>query len=915
MEDFSLKAKLYIISTIVFGMLLMIWQLTSLNVQNLLLLVFAGIAAITQVFKVEGATENSSYNVSWVLYGLTLLLMGAPAAMFVILVAHLVEWMVHKYPWYIQAFNIASYALAITAAGVIYNWINPGMESLTLLGTLGILTALVVFTLVNHLTIGLVIWLVKGLSFTQSGVLSLLTLMIDFTLMGLGVAMGIVWLVNPYAAFLTAIPLYLIYRVLKVPSLQRQTEIDPKTKLFNSTYFKEALETELERAQRFDRPLTIVMGDLDLLRNINNTYGHLAGDVVLCGIADILSQEFRGYNVVARFGGEEFAILMPETTLEQAFPRIENIRETIESTEFEVSTSVTPIRATMSFGLARLDKSVQTADEIIHNADVALYSAKLNGRNDTRIFSSESIDALFGINESENRYTAEFPAKKDRVDRGSPRHQDQVQEESVASSSEPEMHQPTVKKSGSTRMVNSFIGVCALIAAGMTILLFNPIHGLDWFGLTACAFLVALMEGLSIEFYIKKTSISTSTAPFIAGVLLFGPIGALVLSVVLATTAMIKNRSPVKRYIFNTSNHLISSSLCAGLVLLTGEPFIAQPGFVQLSLAVVCGLIMFVSSTTLVSCVMSLSMGVRARNVWTGQFSWLWPYYAAFGVLGFTLFHAYIYAGLLGMVVIGVPLLVLRYSQVLYIQRTETMVNQLQETNVELEIKGGEINTLNEELLLALANLIDLRDPYVYGHSQRVATYANLIAKELGLPAERVELIRKAGLLHDIGKFGVPESILYKPGKLTAEEYFVLKQHPAIGAEMVERIHSLQPLVPMIHYHHERYAGTGGFPSGLQGEDIPLEARIICLADAVEAMASDRPYRRALDNQEIFEEIRKNAGTQFDPKVVDAFFNVINRHGENLIVNSSHEVFVEPRFAKAQLVKKQFPYQRPYEYT
>jgi diguanylate cyclase (GGDEF)-like protein/putative nucleotidyltransferase with HDIG domain len=789
------------------------------------------------------------------------------------------------------------------------------MESLTFLGAAGIIAALAVFTLVNHLTIGVVIWLVQGLSFTQSGVFSLLTLMIDYTLMGLGAAMGIVWLVNPYAAILTVIPLYLIYRVLKVPSLQRQTEIDPKTKLFNARYFNEALEKELERAHRFDRPLTVVMGDLDLLRNINNTYGHLAGDVVLCGIADILQAEFQDYNVVARFGGEEFAILMPETALEQAFPRIERLRAIVESSEFEVSTSVTPIKATMSFGLAGRDKSVQTANDIIHNADVALYSAKLNGRNETRIFSSEGIDALFGINDSDDSNLAESQIHVGRQSHKYTHQPNPLRDDPELNLPQQDKPQPAVRNSGSDRFVIIFIAALVLACAGLAVLLVQPNPGLDWFGLAAFAVLVGVTEGLSIEFYIRKTSISTSTAPLIAGVLLYGPVGALLLSVVLASTAMIKHRSPMKNYIFNISNHLFSGLLCAGMISLAGVPFISQPGYVQISLAVVSGLIIFISSTTLLSYVMSLSMGNCFGKIWKEQFSWLWPFFAAFGVLGFTLVQGYFYAGLLGVAAIMVPLLILRYSQVLYVQRTEKMVGKLRDSNTELEMKSSEITTLNEDLMMALANLIDLRDPYVYGHSQRVAIYASLIAEELDLPEDRVALIRKAGLLHDIGKFGVPESILLKPSQLTTEEYYMLKQHPAIGAEMVEQIHSLKPLVPMIRYHHERYSGEGGYPAGLTGEAIPLEARIICLADAVEAMASDRPYRRALINREIFKELRKNNGTQFDPKVVNAFFSVVNKQGESVIVNSSHEVFIEPRFSEAQVAKKVLPPRWSCEYT
>jgi diguanylate cyclase (GGDEF)-like protein len=127
----------------------------------------------------------------------------------------------------------------------------------------------------------------------------------------------------------------------------------------------------------------VIIADLDLLRNINNTYGHLAGDEVLIGVARAMKQCVREYDVVSRFGGEEFAILLPETTLIQAYEKAEFFRKTIEAMEFTVPTSAIPIRATMSFGVANRESLVQTSNEIVHNADLALYSSKLNGRNRT----------------------------------------------------------------------------------------------------------------------------------------------------------------------------------------------------------------------------------------------------------------------------------------------------------------------------------------------------------------------------------------------------------------------------------------------------------------------------------------------------------------------------------------------------
>jgi GGDEF domain-containing protein len=173
------------------------------------------------------------------------------------------------------------------------------------------------FTAFNHLIVGSILWLARGESFKQSGAFGMTPMFIDLTLLSLGASLAIVSNYNPYALFLFLVPLYPFYKTLKIPALERKTETDEKTGLFNHGHFMSQLKHELQRANRYDRPLSIIMADLDLLRNINNTYGHLAGDDVLKDIATILRETMREYDVVARFGGEN-AILMPEATLEQA---------------------------------------------------------------------------------------------------------------------------------------------------------------------------------------------------------------------------------------------------------------------------------------------------------------------------------------------------------------------------------------------------------------------------------------------------------------------------------------------------------------------------------------------------------------------------------------------------------------------
>ncbi|HSG19065.1 MAG TPA: hypothetical protein VLE70_22425, partial [Anaerolineae bacterium] len=235
MKQLSTPAKLYISVVIIIGVVLTMWQLSHLDSQSLLLLLGAcGLASILQTFKIEGPTERTSYNMSWVVYGFALISLGAPGAMLVILVAHLVEWITHGYAWFIQTFNIASFAIGVTVAGLVYGLIGAGQEPITMLGTVAIVFSAALFTLINHLMVGMAIKLARGLSLAQSGVLDTLMLSVDFGMLCLGAAGALIWLVNPYAIILVGLLAILLQNVLRVPLLQRQSETDPKVGLYNS---------------------------------------------------------------------------------------------------------------------------------------------------------------------------------------------------------------------------------------------------------------------------------------------------------------------------------------------------------------------------------------------------------------------------------------------------------------------------------------------------------------------------------------------------------------------------------------------------------------------------------------------------------------------------------------------------------
>ncbi|MFH1537863.1 MAG: HD domain-containing phosphohydrolase [bacterium] len=176
----------------------------------------------------------------------------------------------------------------------------------------------------------------------------------------------------------------------------------------------------------------------------------------------------------------------------------------------------------------------------------------------------------------------------------------------------------------------------------------------------------------------------------------------------------------------------------------------------------------------------------------------------------------------------------------------------------------------------ALSMAIDAKDQYTHGHSKRVSDIAQIVGEQLGLSRREMEHLRHTGDLHDIGKIGISEMIISKAEKLTVEEYEIIKTHPLVGETIIEPVPFLQDIRKVIRHHHERWDGFG-YPDGLKGEEIPLLARIILIADAYDAMTSDRPYRRALKHEEAIREIKKHSGTQFDPGVVEAFMAVMER--------------------------------------
>ena len=254
--------------------------------------------------------------------------------------------------------------------------------------------------------------------------------------------------------------------------------------------------------------------------------------------------------------------------------------------------------------------------------------------------------------------------------------------------------------------------------------------------------------------------------------------------------------------------------------------------------------------------VASIRTKTPITRVWALSIGNVLPGLLALVPLGWLMAEMAIKVGVLAAALFMVPLLLARYSFTKY----------------------AETRKLFFGTVSALSQAIDAKDGFTRGHADRVSRIAGAVAREMGLQEKTIEQVELAGLLHDIGKIGVEDQVLMKPTRLDPNEKELMQRHPIYGASILEPSSALRPLVPMILHHHENFDGTG-YPEGLKGEEIPLGARIIIVADAYEAMTSDRVYRKSIGHERALEQLNRYKGVQFDPKVVRALDQLLQRRG------------------------------------
>ena len=479
-------------------------------------------------------------------------------------VQHIPAWLKNRTAWYRECFNICNYVIASIAAwGAVRLILHAdGLVSSTgfRLAVAGLACSIVLVGL-NHAMLAPMLLLGHGHTIRESGLFSFHGFSTELALAGLGVVVATFWYADPWLIPFAVAPVLLIHRSLSVPQLEAEARVDPKTGLFNARHFGAALNEEIVRSQRFERPLALIMADLDLLRDINNTYGHLAGDAVLKGIAEVFRTSLRHYDVPARFGGEEFSILLPETSPEEAMEIAERIRREVADRTFDVETSSEPIRATISVGVAAYPRDGQDANELIHQADLAVYRAKLQGRNRALDASSEPL----AVPSDRKPRLVAVPETGDHLEPLPPA-VELIPPEERRHPRTHAVHGPRfLSLSPRLALLVGLVSVVG-IGAGVLGLLLGSNH--DVFALIALVVLVGFGQALAIEVD-DGGSISVSAVGSLAGAALFGPRAALVLA---ATTAVVEwsaRRSEIHRVLFNIGA-LTLSSLAAACVFAVG---------------------------------------------------------------------------------------------------------------------------------------------------------------------------------------------------------------------------------------------------------------------------------------------------------------------------------------------------------
>ena len=421
----------------------------------------------------------------------------------------------------------------------------------------------------------------------------------------------------------------------------------------------------------------------------------------------------------------------------------------------------------------------------------------------------------------------------------------------------------------------AYIG--GVIVAGAAVLVIGSLNAdpdrIDVRMLVFLAALSGVAQRLPV-FLFRNSAISVSFAATIAAYVIFGTgAGLWVNLVAAAVNAFTPRPKPLEKAAFNTATLMISAFAASTVYHAIGGRTPPADMLITVVAATISGGVYFVVNSVLVSTVVALTTRQPMRVVYDENYSWMAVNWIATSVNGAALALSYQAISIFGAFAFVVPLTVAWYSFKLYMAKskeTRRQNEELQSLNGALAESNVKLQETQVSIVGALVGALEAKDEYTPGHAAATMAHAIATARQLELSDEETATVQLAALFHDIGKIGVPEQLLKKAGPLGYTEWREVKDHARIGANMLAKIPSLASVRPAVLGHHERWDGTG-YPDRLKGEDIPLAARVVAVCDAFQAMISARPYRAARTSEQAVAELQRNAGTQFDPRVVDAF--------------------------------------------
>jgi diguanylate cyclase (GGDEF)-like protein len=674
--------------------------------------------------------------------------------------------------------------------------------------------------------------------------------------------------------------------------LEREAQTDSLTGLYNHRYFHERLRRELTNASAAHENVAVVMIDIDDFKKVNDVFGHAVGDHVLGELADQLRATVRASDVVCRIGGEEFAVIVPGSHRDHALALARRLAERLEGVEFDLAGTVA-----VSIGIAQGPEHAANPRELVACAEAAMMTAKARGKNQVVFFDESATErpAARDARREDIRSIAHLKMLQSLA--GKLNRSNDVREIGMAIANElrqlidyhncrvflregedltpiafqGDLTAPdrTATEAFRTRVGEGFTG--RVVETGEPLLLHDA---------SQCEFAVEIEGTQRIEESIVAVPLNYGAR--VIGAIVVSKLGLnqfdeddLRLLEVLAGHAAVALENA---RLYEAQRREAES---AKALLEFGRDLAAAEGLERVLERVVEGAAQLISAPH--------------ASLWLQDASGELVVRAAFGTGAPSVGDPVAAAALAGRVepfVLAEPPLVVapfahegRFGAIAVASPVEAAFGDR-----ELELLGGLAHQAKlaianafsfaglERTFLstveALANALEARDEYTSSHARWITDTALRVGRELGLDGDALKRLELGALFHDIGKIGIPNSVLLKPGPLDEEERALIETHPELGAKIIAPIDQLQDVCGVVRACHERWDG-GGYPDRKAGEEIPLEARIIFACDAFHAMTTDRPYRRALPPEEALRRLQQAAGTQFDPRVVEVCLRVL----------------------------------------